>query len=316
MKVTRRNDNKGEEAGGGASAGRADGAPAVMEAVKLAEAYLAGHGIESPRLNAEHLLAWILGCTRLDLYLRFDERLSDDARIRFREHLKRRARHYPLQYITGSVEFFSLAFTVREGIFVPRPETEVLVERIEALLPHGISLRFIEMGVGSGVVSATLAARHPSWRGVAFDVSTEAALLAKENAEALGVSSRLGICVADGFDSFGERRIFDLLVANPPYIPTAEIDGLPEEISRYESRVALDGGADGVRYYAMLARAGVTLLRDGGLIAVEIGDGQAHRVGELLRLDGYRRIEMSRDYNGAERVMTAFRPEVEGENNV
>jgi release factor glutamine methyltransferase len=312
MKVTRRNDHKGTAACGGASVERSDGAPAVMEAVKLAEAYLAGHGIESPRLNAEHLLAWILGCTRLDLYLRFDDRLSDDVRTRFRENLKRRARHYPLQYITGAVEFFSLPFTVREGIFVPRPETEMLVERVEALLPHGTSLRFIEMGVGSGVVSATLAVRHPSWRGVAFDVSTEAALLAKENAETLGVSNRLSICVADGFDSFSARRIFDLLVANPPYIPTVEIDDLPEEVSRYESRVALDGGADGMRYFTMLARAGVTLLRDGGLIAVEIGEDQARRVEELLRLDGYRRIEMSRDYNGTERVMTAFRPEAEG----
>ena len=282
--------------------------PAIMEALKLAAAYLCGHGIESSRLNAELLLAWILGCTRLDLYLRFDERLDEGARERYREALKMRARRYPLQCITGETEFFALPFAVREGVFIPRPETELLIERVEELLPGERPVHFIEMGVGTAVIAATLLVRHPSWRGVAFDISPEAARLARDNARTLGVSDRLGICVADGFDAFDSDRMFDLLVVNPPYIPAGVIDGLQEEVSRYEVRAALDGGADGMRYYPVLVSAGASLLRNGGLIAMEIGDGQAVTIGEMLRLAGYERVAMSRDYNGKERVMTAFRP--------
>jgi release factor glutamine methyltransferase len=280
--------------------------------VKLAAAYLDRKGIESPRLNAELLLSHILGCSRLDLYLRFDERLDDKERTRYRNDLQQRARRYPLQFITGKIEFYSLPFGVREGIFIPRPETELLVERVEDLIGCDRPVRFIEMGVGTAVISATLAARHPTWRGAAFDISPDAARLARENAVALGVSDRLGICVADGFEAFARHVTFDLLVANPPYVAAEDIDGLPEEVSRYESRTALDGGPDGMRFYPVLARAGEKLLRRGGLLAVEIGVGQACRVGELLGDAGYERIEMRRDYNGIERVMTAFRPHAGG----
>ncbi len=314
MKATRRTGNR-RSAAGRRETTAVRAAPTIVEAVKLAASYLDGHGIEPSRLNAELLLAWILGCTRLDLYLRFDERLDDGARDRYREALKRRACHCPLQYITGEVEFYSLSFAVREGVFVPRPETELLIERVEQLLSGGQPVHFVEMGVGTAAIAATLAVRHPYWHGVAFDISPAAARLARENATALGVSDRLGICVADGFGAFGSRRKFDLLVANPPYIPTDLIDGLEEEISRYEVRAALDGGPDGLRFYPALVRAGGTLLRGGGMIAVEIGDGQAAPVGEMLRVAGYGRIEMMRDYNGRERVMTAFGPHpgVEGD---
>jgi release factor glutamine methyltransferase len=312
MKPTRQTGSR-HTAAGRREAAADCGAPTIVEAVKLAASYLGQNGIEQSRLNAELLLAWVLECTRLDLYLRFDERLGDGAREEYREALKKRARHYPLQYITGEVEFYSLSFSVREGVCVPRPETELLIERVGELLPGGETVRFVEMGVGTAVIAATLAVRHPGWRGVAFDISPTAAWLARENAASLGVSDRLGICVADGFDAFDARRMFDLLVANPPYIPTDLIDGLQEEISRYEVRAALDGGPDGLRFYPALIEAGAALLRGGGLIAVEIGDGQASAVGEMLESAGYERIEMKRDYNGRERVMTAFRPHAGGE---
>ncbi len=312
MKPTRQTGNR-RPAAGKREAAAERGAPTIVEAVKLAASYLGRHGIESSRLNAELLLAWVLGCSRLDLYLRFDARLDDGARGRYRDALKRRSRHYPLQYITGETEFYSLLFAVREGVFIPRPETELLIERVEELFPGGRSVRFIEMGIGTAVIAATLAVRHPSWHGVAFDISPAAARLARENAAALGVSDRVGICVADGFGAFDTRRMFDLLVANPPYIPTDLIDGLQEEISRYEVRAALDGGPDGLRCYPALVEAGAALLRGGGLIALEIGDGQAAAAREMLGGAGYARIEMKRDYNGRERVMTAFRPHAGGE---
>lgn len=285
----------------------------VIEVLRLAEGYLARHEIESPRLDAEHLLAGIMGCTRLDLYLRFDERLDGDTLSLFRENLKRRALHFPLQYIVGEVEFFSLPFCIREGVFIPRPETELLVEWIEEMLPSGSSVRFLEFGAGAGVISGTLAVRRPSWSGAAFDISPEASSLARENIINLGVADRVSIYVADDFNCLDSRTSFDLLVANPPYIPTRLIPALREEISRHEDHVALDGGDDGIRYYTVLAGAGARILRPGGVLAVEIGDGQAGGVRELLRSYGYEGIEMRKDYNGMERLMAGFRPGAGGE---
>jgi release factor glutamine methyltransferase len=305
MRIARRAESS--EAGSAPGDAAVARPPTIIEVLQPAADYLARNGIESPRLNAELLLAWVLGCSRLDLYLRFDERLSDEHRTRYRLGLKQRAGHRPLQLITGEVEFFSLPFRTREGVFIPRPETELLVERIEELLGDVPEVRYIEMGVGAGVISATLAARRTAWRGLAFDLSADAARLARANALALGVTDRLGICASDGFGSFAPRAVFDLVVSNPPYIPTADIDGLPDEISRFEARNALDGGVDGMRFYPLLARAGEALLRDGGLLAVEIGAGQGDRVGRIVRDAGYESIEVRRDYNGIERVVTAFR---------
>jgi release factor glutamine methyltransferase len=280
----------------------------VMEAVKLAQGYLEERGIDSARLNAEHLLAKALECSRLDLYLRFDERLEDEVLGRYRKDLKQRAGRIPLQYILGEFEFCSLRFRIERGIFIPRPETELLVERIEALLGATRAVRFIEFGVGTGVIAGALAARNPDWSGVAFDVSDRAVHLAVRNLDALGVSGRVCTFVSDGFGAVRTGERFDLLVSNPPYIPAGVVPTLQDEVAKFENHIALDGGDDGTAFYPLLAMAGVRLVSPGGLIALEIGDGQGEEVGETLRNHGYERVSVERDYNGMERVVTALRP--------
>lgn len=285
------------------------GGAALIETVRMAEGYLRKRGVDSPRLSAELLLAKVLGCGRLDLYMRFDERLGDEDLAGYRMILRRRAEHYPLQYLMGSVEFYSLHFTVREGVFIPRPETELLVELVEESFGEEGGTTFIEFGVGSGVIAGSLASRHPGWRGFAFDKSEEAAALARENLERLGIrTERVSLFAAEGFDAVSCAGTFDLLVANPPYIPTGSIGALQREVSVYESRAALDGGPDGLSFYPLLAEAGRRILRPGGMIALEIGDGQGGRVSRILEEKGYERLEVRKDYNGFERLAAAFIP--------
>ncbi|MBN1164508.1 MAG: peptide chain release factor N(5)-glutamine methyltransferase [Candidatus Krumholzibacteriota bacterium] len=285
--------------------------PNIIDIVRMSAEYLQKHGIASSRLDAEHLLAKALNCRRLDLYLRFEE-VPDEGILReYRANLKRRARRYPLQYILGEVEFFSQRFRMGEEVFIPRPETELLVEWIEEILAGKEELNFLELGVGSGVISGTLAGRHPSWKGIAFDISRSAVELARENFKLLGVSGRVATFVGSGFDALERKPRFDLLVSNPPYIPSREIENLQAEVSRYETRTVLDGGEEGVDFYPRLAEAGKELLHPGGLLAVEIGDGQMERVREILAGDGYGEIRGRKDYNDLERMVTAFRPEPE-----
>jgi len=281
----------------------------VLEALHLAEGYLTKHGIESARLSAEHLLARRMGCSRLDLYLRFDRELGEEVLRSYRDDLKRRATHYPLQYLLGEIEFLSLAFRMREGVFIPRPETELLVEWIEEILGARHEIAFVEFGVGSGVISGSLGARHPGWRGCAIDRSAEAVSLAYENFRALGVAERITVFVAEDLRAIGAASAFDLLAANPPYISTGEIASLDEEVSRFEAHAAIDGGSRGVDFYPMLAREALRLLKPGGLVAFEIGHGQGSAVQEMCAGAGLERVSMRKDYNGLERMVTAFAPE-------
>ena len=301
----------------------------VMEALKRAERYLAKHGVEGARLSAEHLLAKRMGCSRLDLYLRFDRAVGESILEPLRDDLVKRASHYPLQYLLGEVEFLGARFRVREGVFIPRPETELLVEWIEELLGGAPAIEFFEFGVGSGVIAGSLAARHAAWRGMAVDCSPEAVSLARENFEALGVADRVEVSSAGGADAVGgpaaergaeadreaaaEREAaYDLLVANPPYIPTDVIPTLQEEVSRYEVKAAIDGGPDGLRFYPLLGETGMRLVRPGGLVAFEIGQGQSGALRTILERLGYEDISMRRDYNRLERMVTALVPRRKG----
>jgi release factor glutamine methyltransferase len=284
-----------------------DRAPTVIEAVRMSEGYLARHGVESPRLSAEHLLARALGCTRLDLYLRFEETLGEPVLARYRGDLKKRASRIPLQYILGEVEFRSLTLRIEEDVFIPRPETELLVEFAAELMNGRETVRFIEFGTGSGAISGALASMGPGWTGVAFDISPCAVELAAANIEAIGLSDRVEVRISDGFGEFSGTGEFDLVISNPPYIPAGEIDGLQEEVSSRESRSALDGGVDGLDFYPVIAREARRLLRPGGVVAVEIGHGQGEAVREIFRETGYLDVEMRKDYNGLERMVAGKR---------
>ncbi len=275
-----------------------------LELVRLATGYLAEKGVATPRLDAEVLLAHVLGVERIRLYTEFDKPLEEPEVAAFREALRRRARREPVAYITGEREFWSLPFRVGPGVLVPRPETELLVEAaLEGAPPEG---RILDLGVGSGCVLLAFLTERPGWTGVGTDVSDAALALARENAEALGVADRADLRRGDLFAPVAGER-FDRIVSNPPYVPRDEIEGLEPEVSRYEPRGALDGGPDGLDVIRRIAAEAPRFLAPEGRLLLEFGKGQDAAVRDLLAEAGFSRVEIRRDLAGIPRVAVAGR---------
>ncbi|MEE2703533.1 MAG: peptide chain release factor N(5)-glutamine methyltransferase [Myxococcota bacterium] len=268
-----------------------------LDLVRWTADYFQRHGIATPRLDAEILLAHALGVDRMGLYLRFEEIVRDDQRARFRELVKRRAvDRVPVAYLTGFREFWSLPIKVTPDVLIPRPETELLVETLRELRPS----RVVEIGTGSGALAAALARELPEAAILAVERSRSALAVARENLEALGVSERVTLIQGDGLGAVGPG--FDTLVSNPPYVPTSELAELPPEV-QHEPREALDGGADGLDLVRELCREAPSRLADSGTLALEVGAGQAPCVSELMLLAGATGVESIRDLAGIERVV-------------
>ena len=276
----------------------------ALDYLRRATEFLRERGVGNPRLDAEVLLADVLGVDRVGVYLNFDRPLSEGEVVRYREGLRRRGRREPLQHIRGRQEFFSRVFTVDRRALVPRPETETLVEAaLEELRGRG-EARLLDVGTGSGAIAITIALEAPAATVLATDVDADAAALARENAERLG--ARVDVRVGDLFDDLGDER-FDLVVSNPPYVPSGEIDVLDPEVREFDPRRALDGGADGLDVIRRLVAAAPAHLAAGGRLLLEIGAGQANDVAACLREAGFGGIEVRRDLAGRERVVSARR---------
>ena len=271
----------------------------VMELIRWTQSYLEQHGVSSPRLDAELLLADVLGLERIDLYLAFDRPVGEGDRARFRELVRARAtERAPVAYLLGRKEFWSKPFRVGREVLIPRPETETLVQAVLDREPE----RIVEVGIGSGAIAAALALERPSLEIVAVELSRPALAVARENLEALGVAERVTLICGDGVGAL--RGPFDAVVSNPPYIPSAELEALPPEV-QHEPRLALDGGADGLEFLGRLVREAPALLGESGSVALEVGQGQAAKVEEWLRGAGARAVEIRKDLAGAERVVIA-----------
>ncbi len=275
----------------------------VLEVLTAATEYLARHNVESPRLNAEYLLAHVLGHRkRIELYLEFERPLGEKERLPLRELVKRRGEGVPLQHLLGTVEFCGRVFRSDARALIPRPETEQLVELVLKLETAQGPRDVVDVGTGSGVIALSLAAGRSDWTVKAVDVSEEALALARENAEALGLAARvefvqgdlLGPCVGP----------FDVIAANLPYVPTGDLAEVSREV-RHDPVLALDGGVDGLDLVGRLAGQAQTRLRPGGLLALEIGHDQAARTREILAEYNYRDIAPHRDYQDIERFVTA-----------
>jgi release factor glutamine methyltransferase len=221
----------------------------VLEAIQLSTDFLEKKRIESPRINAELLLADILGCKRLDLYLSFDRPLSEGEKIKYREYVQRRAKFEPLQYILGYVEFYGLRFNVNSSVLIPRQETEVLIETIISKVTGLGKLNILDIGTGSGNIPISLASKLPDSYIRSIDVSEDAILLAKENAELNNVSSLVDFSVCDIFSFPENTEFFDLIVSNPPYVGKQEYRDLQKEIVDYEPKNAVTDLADGFKFY-------------------------------------------------------------------
>jgi release factor glutamine methyltransferase len=269
---------------------------------------LASRDIPSARLDAEVLLAHVLGTDRLGLYLDLDRPLGEDERGAFRDVIARRRRREPVAYLTGTREFWSLPLLVTPDVLIPRPETETLVEAALDLLPAGsVGARAVDVGTGSGCVALALATERPGLRVLAVDIDRGAAAVAARNARALGLTGAVGVVAGDLLGPVGGP--VDLVVANLPYVPTREIDGLEPEISRWEPRRALDGGDDGLDVFRRLLSAAAEVVRAGGNLALEVShDEQAAQLVALIGAGGaWEPVRSRRDYGGVARVVVAAR---------
>ncbi|NBS52721.1 MAG: peptide chain release factor N(5)-glutamine methyltransferase [Spartobacteria bacterium] len=271
----------------------------TLEVLNAATSYLDKHGVESARLNAEHLLAHVLGMRRrIDLYLQFERPLSEGQRAPLRELVKRRADGIPLQHILGEVEFCGRVFSCDARALIPRPETELLVELV--LKESGAAASILDVATGSGVIGLSLALSLPDVAVTLCDISPEALSLASDNAMRHGIADKVTRKESDLLDSV--EGIFDIIVSNPPYIPTADIATLSREVLN-DPVLALDGGADGLRIVERLVEASSLKMSPGGLLAMEIGHDQAARVVEILKVHNFRDIVVHRDYQDVERFV-------------
>ena len=269
----------------------------VLEVIQATTAYFQKSGVESARLNIEHLLAHVLGKKRMELYLEFDRPLENGVLDPLRALVKRRADGEPLQHLLGTVEFCGRTFGCDRRALVPRPETEQLCELI---LAGGVATRVVDVGTGSGVIALTLAAEWPDAEIYAVDISPEALALARENAHRLGLANRVQFQESDLLSAV--TGTFDLVVANLPYIADPEVPALAREVL-HDPHLALAGGPKGTELIERLIDSAPRLLR--GRIALEIADGQSRQIEELLRRANFQNIRTAADYRRRERCLVA-----------
>ncbi len=275
----------------------------VLESINLSTEFLKKKGIESPRVNAELLLAKILNCKRLDLYLAFDRPLNEDETNLYREFIRRRSKYEPLQYITGSVEFYGLEFNVNPSVLIPRPETEIIVEKIIEENRDKTNLKILDVGTGSGIIAVCLAKYLPDSKVTAVDLSNDALTAAKNNAGLNAVEDKIKFYQTDIFKDEIPESELDIIVSNPPYISNEEFPALQPELRIFEPRAALTDESDGLSFYRAIAKIGKHKLKECGKIYFEVAQYQSDKVKSILEEAGFKNIKCQKDYLNIERVV-------------
>lgn len=256
----------------------------VLRLLNWTTDYLKQHGAESPRLDAEVLLAHALGCKRIALYTRFEEVPAEAIRNAFKALVKKRAEGAPVAYLVGRKEFYSLDFHVEEGVLIPRPDTELLVVTVLDLIKArgGADVMIADIGTGTGAIAVAIAKHAPSAKVVAIDVNPQAVALAKKNAEKHGVAERVAPIEGDLFSKVKVSRRFDFIVSNPPYVTTNELMSLDPTVRDHEPHLALDGGPEGTNVIEQILAVAPERLADGGELLIEISPMIAQRVEGLV----------------------------------
>jgi len=268
---------------------------------------LAGAGIEEPRREARLILALALKADAASLALEGDRPVADDHAAAFRALIARRARHEPFAYLAGRRGFWSLDLDVTPDVLIPRPETELVVETaLNGLGGAGrnVPWSILDFGTGSGAILIALLSELPFAEGFGVDVSLEALAVARANAARLGMGDRARFGRSSWWSHVPPQR-FDLIVANPPYIPSGDLSALDETVRRYEPHLALDGGVDGLGAYRAIASVAADRLAPGGRLVVEVGQGQAGAVAAMFRDSRLESVEIVPDLSGIERVVAA-----------
>ena len=285
--------------------------PSVLEIIQKSSEFLSARGVESARLNAELLIGHALELKRMQLYLQFERVLTEPELEKIRPFVKRRSQREPLQYIIGTVEFGGLKLKVDRRALIPRPETELLIEKIVGLclqLPQSV----LDLGTGTGAIALALAKAFSEARVTAVDVSEEALALAEENVLASGFGPRVRLVNSAWFKELQPEDRFELIVSNPPYLTDAETDAAAPEVRGHEPRSALVGGLDGLVDLREIISAASPFLAPGGLLALETGIAQHAELMTLAAAHGFVRIESGRDLTGRDRFIFAWKPGAPG----
>ena len=281
----------------------------VKDALDWTVGYLGRGDVDSPRLSAEWLLSAATGLSRVELYAYHDRPLSDDERTTLREAVKRRAAGEPLQYVTGEMPFRHIVVHVRPGVFIPRPETEILVDVGLKALEGVANPVILDLCTGSGCVACAIASEIPSATVYATELSRVSVETARENAERLGVGERVSVVEGDLFTGLPDElqgRV-DLVISNPPYIPSSDLPDLPADVLGFEPHLALDGGADGLDVARRIMSGGAEWLAPGGTIALELDEGCVGS-GRAGAKEWYQEVRVIRDLSGRDRIVTGKRP--------
>ena len=277
-------------------------AKTVLEVLHSTTVYFEKRKVENPRLNTEHLLAHVLGKTRMQLYLEFERQLSETELVPLRELVKRRGQGEPLQHLLGTVEFCGQTFAIDKRALVPRPETEELVESLIAECELRNASRVVDVGTGSGVIALSLAKKFPDAEILAVDISDDALSLARENAARLGLTERVRFQKGDLLENLSER--FEVIVANLPYVSMQDRPLLAREVL-HDPAVALFAGTKGDELLRRLIEQAPSRLQPNGLLGLEIGINQAEGLTEVLRQKNYHDIRTKKDYSGITRFLLA-----------
>jgi release factor glutamine methyltransferase len=285
----------------------------VLEVIQKTADFFAAKGIESPRLNAELIIGHVLGLGRMRLYLEFERSLGEAEVNRIRELVRRRGRREPLQYVIGECEFHGLKLKVDKRALIPRPETELLVETLVARFaaPTAPSSsppsRILDLGTGSGAIALALATAFPAACVTALDRSGEALALAGENAAATGLAARVTFVVSDWFGSLPVGSLFDLIVANPPYLSAGETAEATPEVREFEPLQALVAAEEGLADLKAILGSAPRFMEPGGLLALETGTGHHASLARTAAEAGFCRTESLRDLAGRDRHLLAWR---------
>lgn len=279
----------------------------VLEILQLSSDYLEKKGIESPRVNAELLLADILKCKRLDLYLKFDQPLKESELNIYREYLSRRANFEPYQYIIGKAEFYGRNFNVNPNVLIPRPETELLIEEVIKISKSKTNPTILDIGTGSGNIPITLVLESHDFELTSIDVSDKAILTAKENSKFFEIEEKIDFVVLDFLSEkiYSMNKKFDIIVSNPPYVSLDDYQTVQKEILNFEPKDAVTDNGDGYKFYKRIAEVGKKLLNSNGIIICEIAKGQSQNIEKLFLEFNYSSIKFIKDYQDIDRIVIA-----------
>ena len=284
----------------------------IVELLKTTADFFTAKNIDEPRISSELLLGHVLSMSRLQLYLHHDRVVYQEELEQFRKHCRQRLDGRPVQYITGEQYFYGLRFMVDERVLIPRPETELLVEH--ALASLGLTerggpaeARILDIGTGSCCIAVTMAKLCPSLKVTAVDCSIDALAIARVNAASHGVEAQISFIHADMFDKQFAARLpdnsYELIISNPPYIPRTEWEGLQREVRQYEPETALTT-PEGTECYRAISALAPSLLVPGGRLCFELHADKSAAVMEIMTLQGFTGITVSKDYSGLDRIIS------------